>query len=168
MASSADSDVRPRRSTKTCNKCQGPVRGHVGPRGDLCRNPSPQFLLGDAPELANIQHDLEESIRVHQQQINSLTSELQLLNMGSSTPCSDVLPSQHPAQGQGDFHPPLSSFRPNIIRTTLHTVTLLWAWSSFSSASGFFSSLVSTAFCCSTGLIFAPYSTRATKFSKQE
>ena len=42
------------------------------------------------------------------QQINNLTSELQLLNMGSSTPCSDVLPSQ----GQGNFHPPLSSFRP--------------------------------------------------------
>ena len=32
--------------------------------------------------------------------------------MGSSTPYSDVLPSQHPAQGQGNFHPPLSSFRP--------------------------------------------------------
>ena len=72
MASSADADVRPRCSTKTCKKCQGPVRGHVGPHGDLCRNPSPQFLLGDAPELTNIQHDLEESMRVHQQQINNL------------------------------------------------------------------------------------------------
>ena len=54
MTSSADTDVRPRRSTKTCKKCQGPVRGHVGPHADLCRNPSPQFLLGDALELAII------------------------------------------------------------------------------------------------------------------
>ena len=101
-----------KKEKKTCKKCQGPMHGHVGPHGDLCRNPSPQFFLGDAPELADIQDDLEESIRVHQQQINNLTFELQLLNKGSSTLCSDVLPSQHPAQGQGDFHPLLSSFRP--------------------------------------------------------
>ena len=66
IASSADADVCPRRSPKTCNKCQGPMHGHVGPHGDLCRNPSRQFFLGDASELAGIQHDLEESIRVHQ------------------------------------------------------------------------------------------------------
>ena len=42
----------------------------------------------DVPELANIHHDIEASIQAHQDQINNLTAELQLLNLGSSTPLS--------------------------------------------------------------------------------
>ena len=87
MASS--SDARPKRSVKHCSKCKGPVRGHIRPHEALCRHPSPQFVdAEDVPELANIHHDTEASIRAHQDQINNLTAELQLLNRGSSTPLS--------------------------------------------------------------------------------
>ena len=39
--------------------------------------------------LANVQHDIEASIQAHQQQINNLSAELHLMNLGSSTPVSD-------------------------------------------------------------------------------
>ena len=84
-------DVRPRRSAKHCTKCRQPVRGHTGPTGPPCRQPSPQFL-NDIPELANIQQDIEASIQVHRDQIQNLTAEPELLNLASSTP---VVVSSH-------------------------------------------------------------------------
>ena len=73
--------ARPKRSAKHCSGCHKPVRGHVGPHGPLCRQPSPQFLT-DIPDLANLQQDIEASIQVHRDQINNLTAELELLNIG--------------------------------------------------------------------------------------
>ena len=63
------------------------MRGHVGPDGSLCRQQSPQFVT-DVPDLANIQADLEASIQVHREQLQNLTAELELLNLGSSMPFS--------------------------------------------------------------------------------
>ena len=77
--------ARPKRSAKHCSGCHKPVRGHVGPHGPLCRQPSRQFLT-DIPDLANLQQDIEASIQVHRDQKNNLTAELELLNIGSSTP----------------------------------------------------------------------------------
>ena len=75
----------PKRSAKHSSGCHKPVRGHAGPHGLLCRQPSPQFLT-DVPDLANLQQDIEASIQVPRDQINNLTAELELLNIGSSTP----------------------------------------------------------------------------------
>ena len=83
-----EGDVHCKRTTKHSKKCKKPVRGHIGPHGDFCHNPSPQFV-SDLPELANVQHDIEASIRAHQQQINNLSAKLQLMSLGSSTPVSD-------------------------------------------------------------------------------
>ena len=77
--------AHPKHSAKHCSGCHKPVRGHVGPHGPLCRQPSPQFLT-EIPDLANLQQDIEASIQVHRDQINNLTAELELLNIGSSTP----------------------------------------------------------------------------------
>ena len=85
MASNADKHTK--RSVKHCKKCLQPVRGHIGPHGSLCRQPSPQFLE-DVPSLANIQEELEASIVQHQQDIANLTAELQLLQIHNSTPVS--------------------------------------------------------------------------------
>ena len=73
----------PKRSVKHCSGCHKPVRGYVGPHGPICR--SPQFLT-EIPDLANLQQDIEASFQVHRDQINNLTAELELLNIGSSTP----------------------------------------------------------------------------------
>ena len=53
----------------------------------FCRQQSPEFIT-DVPDLANVQADLEVSIRVHREQLQNLTAELELLNLGSSTPFS--------------------------------------------------------------------------------
>ena len=74
-------------SVKHCKKCRQPVRGHIGPHGSLCRQPSPQ-LLEDVPSLANIQEELEASIVQHQQDITNITAKLQLLQVHNSTPVS--------------------------------------------------------------------------------
>ena len=60
-----EGDVRLKRTTKHCKKCKKPVHGHIGPHGDFCRNPSPQFV-SDLCELAIVQHDIEASIQAHQ------------------------------------------------------------------------------------------------------
>ena len=85
MASNADKHTK--RSVKHWKKCRQPVRGHIGPHGSLCHQPSPQFLE-DVPSLANIQEELEASIVQHQQDIANLTAELQLLQIHNSTPVS--------------------------------------------------------------------------------
>ena len=85
MASNADKHTK--RSVKHCKKCRQPVRGHIGPHGSLCRQPSPQFLE-DVPSSAYIQEELEASIMQHQQDIANLTAELQLLQIHNSTPVS--------------------------------------------------------------------------------
>ena len=82
---------RPHRSSQVCKKCQRPVRGHVGPTGSLCSQPSPQFLT-DVPstssllpaDLANIQDELEASIRSHEDQIHHLSAELGALRLNST------------------------------------------------------------------------------------
>ena len=83
-----EGDVHLERTTKHCKKRKKPVRGHISPHEDFCHNPSPQFV-SDLPELANVQYDTEASIQAHQQQNNNLSAELQLMNLGSSTPVSD-------------------------------------------------------------------------------
>ena len=83
-----EGDAGAKITTKHCKKFKKPVRGHISSHGHFCRSPSLQFV-SDFPELANVQHDIEASIRVHQQQINKLSVELQLMNLGSSTPVSD-------------------------------------------------------------------------------
>ena len=85
MASNADKHTK--RSVEHCKKCRQPVRGHIGPHGSLCHQPSPQFLE-DVPSLANIQEELEASIVQHQQDIANLTADLQLLQIHNSTPVS--------------------------------------------------------------------------------
>ena len=83
---------RPHRSVQVCKKCQRPVRGHVGPTGSSCLQPSPQFLT-DGPssssslpaDLANIQEDLEASIRSHEDQIQHLSAELGALRLTSTS-----------------------------------------------------------------------------------
>ena len=85
MASNTDKHTKC--SVKHCKKCRQPVRGHIGPHGSLCRQPSPQFLE-DVPPLANIQEELEASFMQHQQDIANLTAELQLLQIHNSTPVS--------------------------------------------------------------------------------
>ncbi len=82
---------RTQRSSQVCKKCQRPVRGHVGPTGSSCSQPSSQFVT-DTPsilpiDLANIQDELEASIRAHEDQINNLSAELGSLRL-NSTPSS--------------------------------------------------------------------------------
>ena len=92
---------RPHRSSQVCKKCQRPLRGHVGPTGSLCSQPSPQFVT-DVPssvvpaDLANIQEELEASIRAHEDQIHNLSAELGSLRL-NSTPSS--------VQQQANFAP---------------------------------------------------------------
>ena len=83
----SNDEPHPQRRIQHCQKCFEPVRGHVGPHGSLCRQQSPEFAT-DVPDLANIQADLEASIQVHKEQLQNLTAELELLNLGSSTPFS--------------------------------------------------------------------------------
>ena len=77
------------RSSLVCKKCQRPVRGHVGPTGSSCSQPSPQFITDTSSsilpvDLANIQQELEASIREHEDQINNLSAELGTLRLNST------------------------------------------------------------------------------------
>ena len=83
----SNDEPSPQRRIQHCKKCLKPVRGHVGPHGSLCRQQSPEFVT-DVPDLANVQANLEVSIRVHREQLQNLTAELELLNLGSSMPFS--------------------------------------------------------------------------------
>ena len=71
---------RAQRSSVVCKKRQRSVRGHVGPTGSACTEPGSQFvpdtLLILPVDLANIQEELEASIRAHEDQINNLSPEL--------------------------------------------------------------------------------------------
>ena len=75
-----------------CKKCQRPVRGHVGPTGSSCSQPSPQFLthvpLSSSllpADLANIQEELEASIKSHEDQIQHLFAEVGDLRLNSTS-----------------------------------------------------------------------------------
>ena len=112
--------ARPKRSAKHCSRCHKPVCGHVGPHGPLCRQPSPQFLT-DIPDLANLQQDIEASIQVRRDQINNLTAELELLNIGSSTPlivssasCSLITS-------------PVAALHPPLVMPYNHAPTVTWS-----------------------------------------
>ena len=78
----------PHRSVQVCKKCQRPVRGHVGPTGSSCSQPSPQFLTDVPPSssllpanLANIQEELEaDTTDPEHPHLPDVTSEIQLLN----------------------------------------------------------------------------------------
>ena len=96
---------RPHRSSQVCKKCQRPLCcGHVGPIGSLCSQPSPQFVT-DVPlsvlpvHLANIQEELEASIRAHEDQIHNLSVELGSLRL-NLTPSS--------VQQQAQFAPTIT------------------------------------------------------------
>ena len=84
-------------SIPTCKKCHKPVRGHIGPRGSLCRQPSPHFVT-DVPasshlaqelpeELANVHLELEVSIKDHEAQTANFSAELRSMKL-NSTPIS--------------------------------------------------------------------------------
>ena len=84
--------IRPQRSFPVCKKCQRPIRGHVGPTGSSCSQPSPQFLTGVPlfssllpPDLVNIQEELEASIKAHEDQIQHLSAELGDLRLNSTS-----------------------------------------------------------------------------------
>ena len=83
----SNDEPRPQRRIQHCMKWLKPVRGHVGPHGSLCRQQSPEFVT-DVPDLVNVQADLEVSTWVQREQLQNLTAELELLNLGSSTPFS--------------------------------------------------------------------------------
>ena len=78
------SSKRTQSSIPTYKKCHKPVRGHIGPRGSLCRQPSPKFVT-DVPasshlaqklpeELANVHLESEASIKDHEAQITNLSA----------------------------------------------------------------------------------------------
>ena len=52
---------RPHHSFPVCKKCQRPVRGHVGPTGSSCSQPSPQFLTDMSPSSSLLPADLATS-----------------------------------------------------------------------------------------------------------
>ena len=115
MASNADKHTK--HSVKHCKKCRQPVRGHMGPHGSLCRQPSPQ-LLEDVPSLANIQEELEASIVQHQQDIANLTAGLQLLQIHNSTPVSTA---NKPQMSSSPVSQVKTSYGPNgsLVSTTV-------------------------------------------------
>ena len=119
MASNAGG-ARPKRSTKHCSGCHKPVRGHVGPHGPLCRQPSPQFVT-DIPDLANLQQDIEASIQVHRNQINNLTAELELLNIGSSTPL--IVSSA----SRSSITSPVAALHPPLVMPYNQAPTVTWS-----------------------------------------
>ena len=88
------SSKRSHRSIPTCKKCHKPVRGHIGPHGSLCRQPSPQFVT-DVPasshlaqelpeELVNVRLELEASIKDHEVLIVNLSAELRSMKLNST------------------------------------------------------------------------------------
>ena len=94
FASLSMSSKRTHRSIPTCKKCHKPVRGHTGPHGSLCRQPSSQFVT-DVPasshlaqeqreELANVHLELEASIKDHEAQIANLSAELRSMKLNST------------------------------------------------------------------------------------
>ena len=84
-------------SIPTCKKCHKPVRGHNGPHGSLCRQPSPQSLTDDpasahlaqelTEQLATVHLELEAYIKDHEAQIANLSAKLRPMKL-NSTPIS--------------------------------------------------------------------------------
>ena len=165
MASS--SDARPKCSVKHCSKCKGPVWGHTGTHGALCRHPSPQFVNDvDVPELANIHHHIEASMRAHQDQTNNLTAELQMLDLGSSTPLFTASMPQQNFDGV-----PVINFYYSTC-SKHHMVNWVWCQPSFrSSSSSSLGNLIFNHYHNITGLTFTSWRcwlSSVTGFSKQE
>ena len=87
--------ARPRCQVRYCSKCRLPVRGHVGPTGEKCTQPSSTFVADLPPELQTIQTRVESLYPPERRgNVVNLSAELHHLNVTESTPISTSMADQ--------------------------------------------------------------------------